>query len=108
VAHQTRPKLLRNIWTQQSGQNDPVFENTAAATGVAALATDSWCGAWGDYDRDGQVDLLVGRALGAKSNPLSHTPPDLMGASNRLLRNRVAVHGDFADRSVSPHTPFCS
>jgi len=106
VAHQTRPKLLHNIWTAGSNpETDPVFEDVAQQLGVASLATDSWCGAWGDYDRDGQVDLFVGRAGGAATDPLA-PGADLTPAPNRLLRNRVLVDGAFQDRSdllSNPH-----
>jgi len=100
VAHQAQPKLLHNIWTATSNpETDDVFEDVAQDLGLDTLVADSWCGAWGDYDRDGQVDLFVGRATGAQTDPLDQSMPDMYGTSNVLLHNTVLLDGQFHDDS---------
>ena len=46
--------------------SDTFVDHTSALMdSFTAVADSSWCGAWGDYDRDGLLDLYIGRAGGS-------------------------------------------
>ncbi|NRA96151.1 MAG: CRTAC1 family protein [Planctomycetes bacterium] len=53
------------------------FTNEAAARGVDALLTNAFSASFGDYDRDGWVDLYVGNYVSAAGS----------GEANQLFRN---------------------
>jgi hypothetical protein len=87
LAHETTPKLYRN----QGG----TFFDVTASMGLASLAAPSTAACWGDYDRDGWLDLYV-----VRSNKGYTEPPDYLniaGESHRLFRNLGATGGGFAD-----------
>ncbi|MDP2323292.1 MAG: CRTAC1 family protein [Gammaproteobacteria bacterium] len=89
LAHDTTPKLYRN--------HNGVFFDATANLGLASLAAGSTTACWGDYDRDGWLDLYVVRSSG---NPALPEPPDYLniaGAEHRLFRNQVGVNGGFVD-----------
>jgi len=80
AAHATTPRLYR--W-------NPVIEkmeDISAATGIDVLATESTAGSWGDYDRDGDLDLFVSRATGYVEDPAEMEEARISPAS-RLLKN---------------------
>jgi hypothetical protein len=72
------------------------FADSAPALGLGALADSSYAGAWGDYDRDGQVDLFVCRGDGGGNDP---APGNISALRGYLLRNDVRTSGTFADDS---------
>lgn len=85
VAHATQPRLYRN-------NGNGTFTDVAGSVGLLAHAQDSWTGAWGDYDRDGRVDLFVGRWGYSGQDP----DPAHGGQSQfNLLRNATAETGGF-------------
>ena len=53
------PSLLRN-------RGDGMFEDVTEAAGLVFFAPTQ-CGAWGDYDNDGLLDLFVGNRFPARS-----------------------------------------
>ncbi len=61
VSSRDAPKIYRNQGTS------PYFVDVTDSliAPFTTLADSSWCGAWGDYDRDGDLDLYVGRATGS-------------------------------------------
>ncbi len=89
MAHETDPRLYRN-------QNGTFFDVSGP---LANLAAPSTAACWGDYDRDGWLDLYV---VGSSRD---HTePPDYLniaGQSHRLFRNLGATGGGFADVTVA-------
>lgn len=90
AAAESSPRLYHN--------NNGSFADSASALGLASLADSSYAGAWGDFDRDGQIDLYVCRGAGGGSDP---TAVNLGAARGRLLRNDVRASGTFVDRSDS-------
>lgn len=89
LAHDATPKLYRN--------HNGIFFDVTAAMGLAGLAAGSTAACWGDYDRDGWLDLYLVRSSG---NPALPEPPDylnIVGAQHRLFRNRVGDNGGFVD-----------
>lgn len=84
------PRLYHN--------NNGTFADSAATLGLAALADSSYAAAWGDFDRDGQVDLYVCRGVGGGSDP---TVANLSAVRGRLLRNDLRKSGTFVDCSDS-------
>jgi hypothetical protein len=86
-------RLYRN-----DGNSPRTFTDIAPATGLSGangFANDSWTGCWGDYNRDGQVDLFVGRGLAA----FEPDPSGVSALPDRLLRNDLLASGTFADVS---------
>lgn len=78
------------------GSNAALYHNTNGAfedvtTGVfiAGLVSHSWAGAWGDYDRDGALDLFVcrGEPLSGQPETQEPTPSTLDASQGYLLRN---------------------
>lgn len=88
MAHRTNPKLYRNTGTG--------FDDVTASLGIS-IADSSWAGVWGDYNRDGWVDLYICRAGGVDGiDPDSSLPglPDLL-----LLNDCARFSGGFQDAS---------
>ena len=85
VAHATTPKLWRNYGGQ--------YFDVAAASGLVSLASGSLAAAWGDYDRDGWLDLFVTRGAAISAEPPSEM--NISAAQPRLFRN--LGNGSFAD-----------
>jgi hypothetical protein len=90
AAAESNPRLYHN--------NIGTFADSASALGIATLADSSYAGAWGDFDRDGQIDLYVCRGAGGGSDP---TAANLTAIHGKLLRNDVRASGSFVDRSDS-------
>lgn len=88
------PRLYHN--------NNGVFADSAAALGLASLADSSYAGVWGDFDRDGQIDLYVCRGSGGGNDP---TSSNLVPARGRLLRNDLRSSGAFTDCTDSLGAP---
>ncbi|MBU0742657.1 CRTAC1 family protein [bacterium] len=65
VAHEDHPMLLRN---KGAGADPPLFENIGPQLNwemegqTEYWLHKSWAGSWGDFNADGNVDLLVTRA----------------------------------------------
>lgn len=85
VAHATTPKL----WRSHGG----TYFDATAASGLASLASGSLAAAWGDYDRDGLLDLFVTRGAYLYSEPPSAM--NISAAQPRLFRN--IGNGSFED-----------
>lgn len=59
--------LFHGVRSAESGEVS--FVDAWEGTDLAATTSNSWCGAWSDYDRDGYVDLFVGRkGIGASGS----------------------------------------
>ena len=80
LSHFSSSRLLHN----NSGAG---FTDVTTTLGLTTLIQNSWCASWGDYDRDGRVDLFVGRAGGWAQDPMDPNANDLSGMPNVLLRN---------------------
>lgn len=94
VAADLQPRLYHNNSTPAVAS----FADSAGATGLAALADSSYAGAWGDFDRDGRVDLYVCRGSGVGNDPTAANVNPMPG---KLLRNDTRTSRTFADRSDS-------
>jgi hypothetical protein len=86
VAHATAPKLYRN-----DGAN---FADVTASLGLANLANESTAACWGDFDRDGWIDLYVVRSEGPAEPPAYL---NIYGLQHRLFRNATGEGGGFVD-----------
>jgi len=86
VAHSTSPRLYRN--------NSGTFENIQGALGLSSLADKSTAACWGDFDRDGWIDLYVVRTSGGLG-PLVY--PNVYPEQHRLFRNTIGEGGGFVD-----------
>ncbi len=69
------------------------FEDWSEEMELDAFGEDSWAGAWGDYDRDGQIDLYLCRGDANGSDPGS----GMGNVANVLLKNDYADSGEFID-----------
>lgn len=78
AAHATQPRLYEH-------QSDHTFIDRAATSGVLTHAQNSWTGSWADYDRDGDLDLLVGRWAYTGQDPSPQAVGDPLPF--QLLRN---------------------
>lgn len=86
AAHATAPRLYRH-------EVGHTFTDQASATGILANAQSSWTGAWSDYNRDGWLDLLVGRWAYAGQDPSPIAEGS--GLEYNLLGNCVGATGSF-------------
>ncbi len=100
AAHESTPRLYRN----DPNGTARSFVDVSGSLGLSTAALQSWAGAWGDYDRDGWVDLYVVRASGTPPAgpggvPVSPDPTWIAGrgAQDRLLRSTLSTGGGFAD-----------
>lgn len=69
-------ELLRN-------NGDGTFTNVAAEAGLADLH-QSWSAAWGDYDNDGDMDIMIGNSAGVYGD--NSSLPDSL-KQHKLMRN---------------------
>jgi hypothetical protein len=95
LAHETQAKILRNTGNT-IGQ---IFEDVSSNTSISTALQQSWCGSWGDYDRDGRVDLVVGRGVGSHQDPMGGQLP-IYGHANSVLHN-VTIGTDVIFEDVS-------
>ena len=86
LTHATTPKLYRN-------NGDGSFTDVTASLGLATLADKSVAACWGDFDRDGRVDLYVVRC----SSTGVPTCAGVGGEQHRLFRNATGESGGFVD-----------
>lgn len=91
AAANTGAKLYH--YNATSGQ----FEDGSSAVVIQGLITQTWAGVWGDYDRDGQIDLFVCRGAYAGQDP---EPDDIAAAQGYLLRNDLRGTGQFLNVTV--------
>lgn len=89
LAHETTPKLYRN-------QNGAFYDVTGT---LSSLAAPSTAACWGDYDRDGWLDLYVVRSSKGYTEPPDYL--NIAGQSHRLFRNLGATGGGFFDVSAA-------
>lgn len=94
AAAESNPRLYLN--------NGGTFTDAAPALGLASLADSSYAGVWGDFDRDGQIDLYVCGGSGGGDDP---TSSNLAPARGRLLRNDLLSSGTFIDCTDSLGAP---
>jgi hypothetical protein len=88
------PSLLRN-------RADGVFEDVTEAAGLLFFAPTQ-CGAWGDFDNDGRIDLFVGfesSAIPGYEVPLYQELPLRTERPSKLFRN--VGNGKFTDVAAS-------
>jgi hypothetical protein len=87
ISHESEPKLYENVGSSEDHFFDDV--RTPSPTSPLEGVDDSWAATWGDYDRDGYVDLYVVRASDTA------TPTGITGEQDRLFRSRIDTEGDF-------------
>ncbi len=93
MAHSTSPHLYEN-------NGDGTYTDILSSVIPTGVCSDSWAGAWGDYDNDGYVDLYVVRA-GMSSGSVP-TPGTVIAERDYLLRNMM-----YADSLVSRTFQHC-
>lgn len=81
------------LWSWDSSTSKFIDKTSLIPSpGGTSVAEDSWAGAWGDFDRDGWVDLAIARASGGD------TPSTITAEDAILLRNQQGEGGSgFAD-----------
>lgn len=85
LAHESTPRLYGN-------QNGTFFDVTGT---LSSLPAPSTAACWGDYDRDGWLDLYVVRSSKGYTEPPDYL--NIAGVGHRLFRNLGATGGGFAD-----------
>lgn len=94
VASENNPRLYHyNTATEQ-------YDDFTSSTGLASYASGSITGAWGDYDRDGWVDLFIARGQGMSPNPVSGYWSLSQALPDYLLRNDMLWGTGFEDVSA--------
>ena len=96
--------LLKNLWAENGGRvvdGEPLFEDVASIAGVDGTLVEPWgdypawrsmTGGWLDADRDGCLDLYVGRNV---NNSAGHA-----ANFDTLYRNNCDGSGSFADETA--------
>lgn len=94
------PKLFRSV------RDSSKFTDITNSVGGSfpSYADSSWCGAWGDYDRDGRVDLYVGRATGSGSTPTGVLADQLFRNVGDLNFERVTDATELSEIPASATT----
>lgn len=92
AAAESNARLYCNM-DPDSTHADRYFADNVEETNMDGWVDHSWSGSWGDYDRDGRVDLLVCRGIQAGQNP---NPAEMDTACTRLLRNQGTTFMDLA------------
>jgi len=82
---------------QAATSGNPVLQDVTTALMPSSTLENSLTGAWGDYDRDGRLDLFIGRGIVSGEPGLDSGTP----ASGVLLRNDTRSGGGFVDVSAS-------
>lgn len=77
---------------------DGTFTNVAEEAGLADLH-QSWSAAWGDYDNDGDMDVMIGNSAGVYGNNESL---DISLKQHKLMRN----NGDGTFTNITPGSGF--
>src|SRR4029079_5579981 len=54
-------KLFRNNNVNVGGTASNTFTDVTSTLWPACLASSQWSAAWGDYDGDGKIDVLIGQ-----------------------------------------------
>lgn len=87
------------------------YENVTQSMGLGSALENSVTAAWGDYDRDGFVDLFVGRGECYYNPYMGNIGPirGIVALPDALMRNRTWSDNSFADVSaqvgISPTFP---
>ncbi len=89
LSHGSQSKLFSN--------NNGIFADASATLGLGTLVDQSTSACWGDFDRDGWLDLYVVRAETYSDPPLVTNG----GPQHRLFRNEVSSGGGFVDVTSS-------
>lgn len=79
------PESIDELW---ENNGDGTFTNVAAQMGNMADFHQSWSSAWGDFDNDGDLDVMIGAS-------------SFSGGGHKLMRNDL---GDFTD--ITPGSGF--
>lgn len=74
-----------------------LFSDFTPSLGLADVVAHSTCGSWVDYDRDGDVDLFVGRGDYGSEEPGAQQVP----RAGALLRNDITSGSGLTDVSAS-------
>lgn len=75
----------------QDPANPGNFNDWSDEMNIAQYGDDSWAGAWGDYNRDGQIDLYLCRGEANGFDPGS----GMGNVTNVILKNDYADSGEF-------------
>jgi len=95
LSHRVKSKLFR--------YDSPNYVDVTDSLGIGILADNSTCASWGDFDRDGWLDLYVVRAITFSDSLVLADPPITTngGPHHRLFRNNVGSGGGFVDVTLS-------
>ncbi len=92
ASSQSSPRLYRK-------ESDGKFHDMSTEWGVSSSMLLSTAGSWADYDRDGDIDLLIGTADCYDTEPGNG---GLNGSvQDALLRNDLSSSGGFTDVSAA-------
>jgi len=95
----TQPDQTR-IFKHSGDYAETVYDDVTNSIGFdLASVSDIWSASWGDYDKDGRVDLVLGRLDYDGTDPIGDSD-NVSGLPNLVLHN-ISTPGDIKFEDVS-------
>ena len=89
-----------HIFQHSGDYTGTVYSDVTSTVGFdLASVSDIWSASWGDYDKDGRVDLVLGRLDYDGTDPIGDSD-NVTGLPNLVLRN-ISTPGDIKFEDVS-------